>query len=164
MRATSPVSGFAHRSFNCGPISKGVHAIAISPLIDRQGPGKKANLTRIKPLYASRGLPHQPCCHYRDHVRCVMQAALDKSGLSRPAEKGGGLPLSSDRIPSFSPIKALRCSLAPRVPLLAEWPQGQPVTAALRWDPSGLGQSRPKGPENDDVESQSLYPRRQRRF
>jgi hypothetical protein len=41
---------------------------------------------------------------------------------------------------------------------------GQPVTAALRWDPSGLGQSRPIRPENDDVEPQSLYPRRQRRF
>src|ERR1019366_3676997 len=34
---------------------------------------------------------------------------------------------------------------------------GQPVTAALRWDPSGLGQSRPKRPENDDVEPKSLF-------
>jgi hypothetical protein len=47
-----------------------------------------------------------------------MQAALDKSGISRLAEKRG-LASSSDRIPSFSPIKALRCSLAPRVSLLA---------------------------------------------
>src|ERR1039458_1433802 len=34
---------------------------------------------------------------------------------------------------------------------------GQPVTAALRWDRSGLGQSRPKRPENNDVEPQSLF-------
>jgi hypothetical protein len=50
-----------------------------------------------------------------------MQAALDKDGLLSLAEKTG-LASSSDRIPSFSPIKALRCSLAPRVPLLAGWP------------------------------------------
>src|ERR1019366_7350801 len=35
---------------------------------------------------------------------------------------------------------------------------GQPVTAPLRWDPSGLGQSRPIRPENDDVEPYPLYP------
>jgi hypothetical protein len=37
-------------------------------------------------------------------------------------KKNDGRVCSSELIPSFSPVKALRCSRASRVPLLAGWP------------------------------------------
>ena len=79
--------------------------MAISPLIGRHGPGKKANLTRIKPLYASRGLPHEPCCHYRNHLRCVMHAGFPACELGTTLKGAGSAAVIESAAPG---LRALR--------------------------------------------------------
>ena len=45
-----------------------------------------------------------------------------------PAERGGALPGPFDPTPSVSPSRRSVAHARTRVPLLAEWPDGQPVT------------------------------------
>jgi hypothetical protein len=59
--------------------------------------------------------------------------------------RAGCLPHQS--YPVVLAVKALRCSRAVRTALLAEWPDGQPLTAALRRGRFGLGQSARARPE-----------------
>jgi hypothetical protein len=83
---------------------------------------------------------HPLCCVAGVTLGHERWLSLRKS-QSEDRGKGGSCPVSREITTPVAAFKALRCSRASRVPLLAEWPGGQPLTAALRRDGNPRGQS-----------------------
>jgi hypothetical protein len=84
---------------------------------------------------------NHPLCCIADVTLSHQQGLYCRKSQSEDRGKGGLCPVSREITTPVAAFKALRCSRASRVPLLAEWPGGQPLTAALRRDGNPRGQS-----------------------